>query len=78
MAGKRSVPLRNITDVSRFLAKLINQLNRGEIEESKAGKLGYLCNILKSSLEAGDLEERLEALEKQVRKQTEPEPMRRI
>ena len=63
MAKKRSVPLRNIGEVSRFLAKVINELRRDEIEESKASKLGYLCGILKSCLESGDLERRLEALE---------------
>ena len=64
MAGKRAAKLHTITDVSRYLAKLINRLDRGEIEQSKAGKLAYMCNILKSCLEAGDLERRVEDLEK--------------
>lgn len=63
MAGKRAARLRSVTDVSVYLAKTINRLDRDEISESKAGKLGYLCNILKSALEIGDLERRVEALE---------------
>ena len=63
MAGKRAEKLHSITDVSRYLAKLINRLDRGEIDPAIAGKLGYLASILKSCLEAGDLEQRVEALE---------------
>ena len=48
------------------MAKLINRLDRDEIDPVKAGKLAYLCNILKSCLEAGDLERRIEALEAQL------------
>jgi len=66
MAGKRAAKLHTITDVSRYLAKLINRLDRDEIEESRAGKLAYMCNVLKSCLETGDLERRLEALEAQL------------
>ena len=55
----------NSFEISRIISYRNSFLPRikGEIEESKAGKLGYLCNILKSCLEAGDLEKRLETLE---------------
>ena len=66
MAGKRATKLYTISDVSRYLAKLINRLDRGEIEESRAGKLGYLCNTLKGCLETGDLEKRVEFLESEL------------
>ena len=70
MAGKRAARLRTIQDISTYLARLINRLDRGEIEEAKASKLGYLCNILKSTLEAGDIEKRLEELEQLIREET--------
>ena len=63
MAGKSYVRLKTVNDVSVYLAQLINQLRRDEVTESKAGKIGYLCNLLQRSLETGDLERRLEALE---------------
>jgi hypothetical protein len=63
MPGKKNTRLRTIGDVCRLLAKTINELRRGEIEESKAGKIGYLCNILIGGLKDSSLEERVEKLE---------------
>jgi hypothetical protein len=63
MAGKRAVKLRSVHDVSRLLAKTINQLLRGEILEGTAGKIGYLSNILLRALEQSDLEQRIKDLE---------------
>ncbi len=63
MAGKRAAKLQDVRDVCRYVAKLINRLDRDEIDPVKAGKLAYMCNILKSCLEAGDLEGRIEALD---------------
>lgn len=60
MAGKlRSIKLQTESDVNRFLAKVINMLNRDEIDPAKAGRLGYLCNLLVSGLRSQDLEERM-------------------
>lgn len=68
MAGKlRSVKLQSVSDVNRFYAKLINMLNRDEIDSVKAAKLGYLCNMLISGLRSQDLEERVTKLEREVR-----------
>jgi hypothetical protein len=66
MSGKRAARLGTINDLSIFIARLINRLDRDEIEESRAGKLGYLCNILKSTLEIDALETRVDALEKSI------------
>lgn len=63
MAGKRAVRLKSLGDVHRFLAKTINQLHRGDIEESRAAKLGYLCNILIGVIKDSDLEARIRILE---------------
>ena len=71
MAGKRATRLKTIVDVSIYLGRIINQLDRDEITESKAGKLGYLCNILKNVLETGALEKRVEAIENTYRENPE-------
>ena len=72
MAGKkRSVRLKSICDVNRFLAKIINMLNRDEINAQKAGRLGYLCNLLIGGLKDGDIEERICELEKMVENKDE-------
>jgi len=64
MAGKkRSVKLKSISDANRLLAKVINELNRDEINAAKAGRLGYLINILIGSFRDAELEKRISALE---------------
>lgn len=66
MSGKRSVKLKTNYDVSRLLAKTINEVRREEIDLDKAAKIGYLANILLRSLEASDLQKRIEELEKRI------------
>jgi hypothetical protein len=66
MAGKRSTRLMTIGDVSRYLGKLINKVERGETEGSQAGRLAYIANILISALKDGPLEDRVTKLEKQA------------
>jgi hypothetical protein len=68
MAGKRAVKLRSVHDVSRLLAKTINQVLRGEMPEGTAGKIGYLSNILLRALEQSDLGQRIKVLEEMVMK----------
>ena len=63
MAGKRNTRLKTIGDVSKFLAKLINQVQRKEIEDSTASKLAYISNILIGALRDSEIERRIEALE---------------
>ncbi len=62
--GKRR-RLKNIEDVRRFLAFIINKTHAEEIDPSLASKLGYLCNILKGCIVDSNLEKRIEELEKQ-------------
>ena len=65
MAGKlKSVRLKTESDVYRYLAKVINQLNRDEIDPNKASRLGYLCNMLVGGLRRNDLEQRLAEIER--------------
>ena len=63
MAGKRAIKLKNVDDVTKLLARTINQMLRGEIERDVASKVGYLANILLRALETGALEARVEKLE---------------
>ncbi|HEX9975359.1 MAG TPA: hypothetical protein VGD14_25125 [bacterium] len=69
MAGKyRSVKLRSVADVNNFMAKIINMVNRDEMDPNKAAKLGYLCNSLISGLKNHDFDIRITKLEKEVTK----------
>jgi len=58
--------LKTSTDVRRYLANLILRVERDELEPAKAGRLGYLVNILLAAVRADDLERRLAALEKRI------------
>ena len=68
MANKQHINLKTIGEVSSFLAKVINQFYRDEIDGPKASKLGYLCNILIGSLKDSQLEERVKVLEESMAK----------
>ena len=63
---KRGPRLDRIGDVSKFLSRVIRETYTGKLDHQLAAKLGYLCNVLKSLLEAGALEDRLDSLEKAV------------
>ena len=68
MAGKlRSVKLKSVADVNQFLSKVINMVNRDEMDAVKAAKIGYLCNLLVSGLRSQDLDERITKLEREAR-----------
>lgn len=60
----KSVKLKTESDVYRYLARVINKLNRDEIDPNKAGRLGYLCNLLVGGLRRNDLEDRLTEIER--------------
>lgn len=67
MAGKlRSVKLQSVSDVNRFLSKVINMVNRDEMDAAKAAKLCYLCNSLVSGLRSQDLDARIKILEREA------------
>lgn len=55
--------LKTLTDVRRFLAFTLNQLERNEIDESRAKTVAYCLNILSGVIRDSDLEQRVEALE---------------
>ena len=58
--------LKNLVDVRRYLASVINRLESGQIDPSIAGKLGYLTGILTRVIEGSSLEERVTKLEKEL------------
>jgi hypothetical protein len=57
--------LKNLTDIRRFLAATLNQLEAGEIDESRAKTVAYCLNVLSSIVKDSDLEQRISALERQ-------------
>ena len=61
---KNNIRLNDIQGVNRLLARVTNALVQDEISEDRARTIGYLANILIRGLEKGDLEQRLEELEK--------------
>ena len=58
--------MKTLDDIRKFLADVINKLNRDEIDPTKAGKLGYLCQITAKIIEGSDLEDRVSELERIV------------
>ena len=64
---KRSIRLKTVFDVNRFLAKLINGVYRDEIDPSKGTKLAYLCGVMLRAFELSDLEQRIATLEESAR-----------
>ncbi len=60
---KYDVRVNSAAGVNRLLQRVINALIRDEMKQGKAKTIGYLCNIILKSLEIGELEDRLAALE---------------
>lgn len=60
----RAIPLRNAFDCKRYVAKLINRAERGEIKVADATRLAYLVGVLLKCVELSDLTARLDNLEK--------------
>ena len=63
MSRKR---LKTLGDVRRYLANLINRVEDGQMDQARAAKLAYVSNILISCIKDGDLESRLEKLEREM------------
>ena len=55
--------LKTLSDVRVFLAHVVNELNLDRMEPQKAGKMGYLLQILARVIEGNDLEARVAAIE---------------
>jgi len=62
-------------DVRRYLANVINRLEKGELDAKVAGKLGYLAGILLKALEGAELADRLAKIEERIEKLMEVSPI---
>jgi hypothetical protein len=56
-------PLRSVDDDTRLLADTINDLRSGTIDSRLANTVGFLATGMLKSLQQGDLEGRLRAME---------------
>lgn len=65
---KNDVRLHDVKGVNRLLARVTNMLLKGDIEESRARTIGYLCNIMITGFKAGELEDRITELEESIKK----------
>lgn len=66
--------LKSMKDVRVYLANLINATRSGEVEQTLAGRLAYMLNILRGIVADTDLESRLSQLEENWQKQQEGKP----
>ena len=51
--------LKTTSDLRRYLANLVNRVEKGEVEAAKASKIGFLINILAKLIESSDIEQRV-------------------
>ncbi|MEI6315620.1 MAG: hypothetical protein WCO89_12175 [Syntrophus sp. (in: bacteria)] len=58
--------LQNAQDLRRYLANLINRTESGEVEVNLGKSLAYMSSILLRIIEGGDLEGRVERLERKL------------
>lgn len=58
--------LKDMADLRRYIANLINRTEAGQVEPGLAGKLGYLAATLGRIIEGSDIESRIRKLEEQV------------
>ena len=61
--AKRGPRLESLNDVSKFMARLIRETYTDRLDPTKAGRLAYMCNILRGCMEASDIERRVEEIE---------------
>jgi hypothetical protein len=58
--------LQKAQDLRRYLASLINRVESGKVEVNLGKALAYMSSILVRVIEGGDLEERVEELERKM------------
>jgi len=63
------MPIKKMPDVALLLADTISRVRAGKMDTRIATTLGYLAGHLTKALEASELEERFEKLEKLVNEQ---------
>ena len=55
--------LKTHEDARRYVASLINRVEKGELDPQVSGRLGFLANVLLKAISDGELASRLEKLE---------------
>ncbi len=73
-SGKQAVlaeaaAIRTPAEVKDLLGRTVEGLQRGDIDARTANAVGYLCNLLLKAIKETDLAERLEKLERAVRRE---------
>jgi hypothetical protein len=63
MSNKKHIRLNSARDIHKLIAKMVNERRRNEIDGQECRDIGYLLRILLDSIEAGELEDRIENLE---------------
>jgi len=59
--------LKTLTDIRRFLAATLNQLEAEKIDETRAKSIAYCLNILSGIVKDSDIEARIEKLEERMK-----------
>ncbi len=59
-----NVSIDSIRDVISLLQTCINEVRKGEVDSRVANSVGYLANILVKAMQQGELQRRIENLEK--------------
>lgn len=63
---KTAIRFKDLTDIRRFMGRVLNDLDADKITEGKARTLGYLCSVLRDVIKDTQIEERLSKIEKLV------------
>jgi hypothetical protein len=63
---KRAVPLRSLLDVQRYLARLVNEMRRGEIKPGEATAQTYVLNTLIRTYELTEIKEKILEMERRL------------
>ena len=63
----RGIRLNRAQDVRRLLSRLVNQTLQGGLETDVLRAVTYSCSMILKSLEIGELEDRLIALEERLK-----------
>lgn len=68
----QDLKLERVEDVTRLLSDTINHVRAGRMDPRIGNTVGYLAGVLLRSLEQGDVEKRLLALEQAILHRSQP------
>jgi hypothetical protein len=63
-ADSPDLRLKTAQDVAKALARTVNEVRKGAVDAKVANAVGYLCGMILKAIEAGELAERVAALER--------------